>query len=471
LLKSRFTSLIVAVAILSVALGACRERTLISSSVSPSNDTAGVSTMELSCITHTYYDNSVITSTNLTDVAAYQAAGVVTDPFFGTMTGSTFFQVAPSEAGFTFTANLVADSAILVLPYGNLVYGDTSDQTATQSYQVFYMSDTLGYYSTYYAGDNKGIDQLHPLSDPYTVNVYHLKDSVYATGRNYSALHIPLKLVPFLTKLNPALAAGYSSTDPIVGFVNAFNGLCVRPTDTRTSSTAMPYFRLDGTADWQQAEVLVFYHDTAAPTVADSIAFSYATGSCAHFNNVTKSFSRYPVNNLIHSSQANDSIIALQNQPGPGIDVKIYGINSIPPGVVINKAQLQLTLLPNYTLANYAGPERVYPTGIGSGTYPAGTTAGLTYLLQDQLPVYSLSTYTMIDGGVHTDVHPNMLTYTIGLPREVISSIAAQNDTIHLHLNGTQDYYGAFRMVAAGGNYSNPAYRAKLIVVYSSLKH
>ena len=470
-MTSRFTSLFVAVAILSVIFSACRERTLISSAVSPSSDTAGVTTMELGCITHTYYDNSAITSTNLSEISSYQAVGQATDPFFGTMTGATFFQVAPSQSGFTFTANLVADSAILVLPYGNLVYGDTADRSATQSYQVFYMTDTLGYFTTYYASDNKGIDQLHPLSEPYTVNVYHLKDSVYATGRNHSALHIPLKLVPFLSRLNPALAAGYLSSDPTAGFVKAFNGLCVRPADTRNSSGALPYFVLNGSSDWQQAEVLVFYHDTAAPTVADSISFTYATGSCAHFNSVNKSFSRYPVNNLIHSPQANDSVVALQNQPGAGIDVKIYGINSIPPGVVINKAQLQLTLLPNYTLTDYAGPERVYPVGIGNGTYPAGTAAGLTYLLQDQLPVWSPSTFNIIDGAVHTDVHPNMFTYTVGLPREVISSIAAKNDTIHLHLNGTQDYYGAFRMIAAGGNYSNPAYRAKLIVVYSSLKH
>ena len=61
--------------------------------------------------------------------------------------------------------------------------------------------------------------------------------------------------------------------------------------------------------------------------------------------------------------------------------------------------------------------------------------------------------------------------YTINLPREVLNSIAAKNDTIHLHISGTQDYYGAFRMIAGGGTYVDTNYRPKLIVVYSKLNN
>ena len=50
-----------------------------------------------------------------------------------------------------------------------------------------------------------------------------------------------------------------------------------------------------------------------------------------------------------------------------------------------------------------------------------------------------------------------------------MASIFAKNDTIHLHINGTEDFYGAFHMVAGGGNYPDSNYRAKIKIVYSKL--
>ena len=77
-----------------------------------------------------------------------------------------------------------------------------------------------------------------------------------------------------------------------------------------------------------------------------------------------------------------------------------------------------------------------------------------------------------MDGFFHyfTYGSTTLSTYTINIPREVMTSIAANNDTLHLHISGTEDFYGAFKLVAAGGSYSNPLYQPKLIVVYSNLK-
>ena len=65
-------------------------------------------------------------------------------------------------------------------------------------------------------------------------------------------------------------------------------------------------------------------------------------------------------------------------------------------------------------------------------------------------------------------------TFTIDMPREFIASVAAGNDTLHYHISGTTDFYGAFHMVAGGGNYGAPGtsdtiYNAKVIIVYSKL--
>jgi hypothetical protein len=52
-----------------------------------------------------------------------------------------------------------------------------------------------------------------------------------------------------------------------------------------------------------------------------------------------------------------------------------------------------------------------------------------------------------------------------------MQAIAMKSDTIHLQINGTSDYYGAFHMVAGGGSYPDSNYRAKFKVVYSQLKN
>ena len=247
------------------------------------------------------------------------------------------------------------------------------------------------------------------------------------------------------------------------------------PANARQGTTAIPYFRLDGTNAYNQANLLVYYHDPATVPAQDTDyleQYYFAPSICSHFNSITRSYSRYPVNNLLHSTTVNDSIIAMQNQPGASLDVIIPGIKSLPVGV-INNAQLQIHLLPGYNLDTTLLPERMYPIGIGGSTYPSGVGTGTEYNLADRYPVTSLSPLAYMDGFFHV-LNVNGISqraYTINLPREVLNSIAAKNDTIHLHISGTQDYYGAFKMVAGGGTYADTNYRPKLIVVYSKLNN
>ena len=105
--------------------------------------------MSLKCITHTYFDDNVNTSTNISGISSNQAIGNLTDSFFGTSTAATYFQIAPENApSGIFDANATIDSIILIVPYSGFTDGDTTDVNATQTYQAFYVTDTLGYYST-----------------------------------------------------------------------------------------------------------------------------------------------------------------------------------------------------------------------------------------------------------------------------------------------------------------------------------
>ncbi len=473
----RFISLrviIVFIFIAAIAQTGCRENTLINSKVAPANNAVGVWDTALSCITHTYYDDTVITSTNIGGLSVFQGVGAISDPFFGTMTGATYFQVIPATFNSSQYDSTTIDSAFLFMPYSGFTYGDTTNQSLTQTYQVFYLNDSLGYNSNYYSFDSKAIDAVTPLSDPTTVNLYHLKDTFSVNGVYYTkGMRIPLKLTALMNRINPAQAILTTSTAPATDFINLFNGICVRVANPLQSATAFPYFKLDGTTMYDEATILVYHHHPSySPVDTMKEQYFFSTGTCAHFNNITKSYTHSPVSNLLHSTQANDSVIALQNQPGASIDIIIPGIKKIPAGV-INKAELQLTLLPAYNSNSFLFyPEKLYPLGIANGTYPAGIGAGLAYNIADRYPLTSLSPLGVLDGYIHTFTRRGITvqTFTIDLPREVMASIAAKNDTIHLHINGTQDFYGAFHMVAGGGSYSDTLYRPKLIVVYSKLK-
>jgi hypothetical protein len=177
---------------------------------------------------------------------------------------------------------------------------------------------------------------------------------------------------------------------------------------------------------------------------------------------------------LLNSKQPNDEIIALQNQPGASLDIVIPGIKSLPVGI-INQATLQFTMLPGneYNPPLFEAPQRLYPVGVGNGVYPAGVNAGVVYNVADRYPLYSLTPFNVLDGRMHTTTVGGITlnSFTINIPREVMTSISAKNDTLHLHISGTQDFYGAFHMVAGGGNYPDPLYRAKLNVVYSKLNN
>ena len=467
--------------LIAVALNSgCRESTLINSRVSPSNNAVGVYDTFLSCITHTYYTDTIVTSTNFGGIPIIQGVGTYSDPYFGTMVASTFFNVIPSDYS-TLDTTLI-DSAVLVLPYSGMTYGDTLTTTTSQTYQVFYMADTMSINSFYYAYNTKPIDAAHPLSAPTTINTYHLRDSfgINQLAANHAGLRIKLNLPVLYSHLLPAVGLLATSSNPNQDFLNAFNGICVQVADTRQISTAIPYFELDGIDQYSEAGIIIYNH-IVGTNILDTTFYPnyfFSTGFCGHFNSVVKSYSRFPVNSLFHSTQSNDEIIALQNQPGATIDVIIPGISKLPAGI-INKAELQLTLLPGY--GNKIGvngdsillaPERLNPTGVANTTYPTGVGAGLLYNIADLYPLYSSTPINVIDGTLYNPYPGTSLAkFTVNVPREVMASIAAKNDTIHLHLDGTQDYYGAFHMVAGGGSYPDSNYRAKLFVVYSKLKN
>lgn len=463
-----------------ITLVGCKENTLINSKISPSSNAIGVFDTSLNCITHTYYGDTSITSTNISGLSVYQVVGNYLDPFFGSMSGSTFFQVVPLDVNSTLLDSVIVDSVVMVLPYSGFTYGDTASQTATQTYQVFYMAEPIAYDSTYYSFTTKAVDATFPLSDPVTINVHALRDSFGYTvvPANYPGLRIKLKPNYINSLLKKAQQSLAGSTDPLNTFISKFNGICVRPADTRTNGAAIPYFQLDGSTIYSEAGLLVYYRNSTTDT-SHIEPYYFSQASCGHFNNIAQSYSHYPVNSLYTSRSANDDIIALQNLPGAAIDVVIPGISHLPTGIIC-KAELQLVVLPGYGNSYSIGsdsasliPQKIYPQGIGINNYPPGIISGLEYNLADYYPLGSTSPLGVLDGYVHpiTRNGTTVYAFTIDIPREVMASAKAGNDTLHMHVNGTFEYYAAYHLVAGGATYPDALYRPKLFVVYSKLSN
>ncbi len=382
----------------------CRENVLINSKVSPAINTIGVYSVNLNCITHTYYDDTTVTSTNFSGVPINQAVGTYTDPFFGTMAGATYFQVIQADPGAGIFDDAIIDSAILVLPYSGYTMGDLSNTTATQTYQAFYMTQPISHDSAYSSYETKGIDATYPLSDPVTINVHSLADSFNTNviASNYPGLRIKLKLPVFWNHVHTADSMAAGSSTFTKDFIKYFNGICVRAANTTKFGQVIPYFRLDGNNIYNQAGVLLYYH-TSTSDSARIESYYHDVNNCGHMNSISKSYSHAPVNALYQSNKANDDIIAIQNLPGAAVDIVVPGLKSIPKGIIA-KAELMFTVLNDYGNSvgtTYLGPEKLYPEGIGNGVYPAGTLLGLNYILSDYLPVTSTSPLSVLDGYHH----------------------------------------------------------------------
>ena len=451
----------------------CKENTLIDARVDPNHNNGLTYAMTFGTLTQTVEDDSVSTSLSIGGIAMYVAAGTIArsaDPYFGQTTAIPYFQVVPGSLGFNFSGYIV-DSAVLILPFSSsnpatgFIWGDTTDPSATQRFTV-YRSDSLFATSTDFYPSTP-IMATSAISDPVTVNINALRDSVNVDGGMQAPhLRIPLNstFINYITQGAASNFASYSS------FLNYFRGLYVLP-DTTSLGKALPYFRLDesGAGTSYSKAGIIFYYRNTQGTTDTTFNFYFNSSYCSHFNHFNRD--KQGVTPL------SGNVVQLQNQPGDAIDVKIYGLrkllitDSITHLVkvpIINKAELDISVVgtPNaHQDSLFSPPTLLYAEGIADSP-----TGSFTYFIADRYPITSLSALSILDGYPHYNASTNQTTYTLNIPREIQNAVIRGSDTVHLRINGTKDYYGAYRLVAGGGNYSDTARQLKLKVVYSKLK-
>lgn len=462
-MKHRFHNFIAAFwgMALFLSLTGCKEDTIIKAKVAPGVDGVNVIATSMPFNCKTVYDDSVITSKVISGLPVLAGVGNINDGFFGQTQWGVYLQVAPSAANFALPQN--CDSAVLVLPYSGFRWGDTTDATVTQSYQAYEVTDTMSVSATYYSKTVKNYNAT-PVGAASNVNISRLiKDSVKVAGLNRGP-HLRIKLTQdFINKMLSQAAGSTSNAD----YVSKVPGIYV--SSTTSNGRLVPFFYLDGSADYSRAGVIFYYHITSTdPDSVKSASFSFVTADCAHYNYIQRNYASAPANNYINKDV--DSILLVQNEPGAAIDIKIPNLGSLPVALV-NKAELVFTKISiandpeaDMTTGKYKlfEPARLFPYVIdASGATTDVLDAGGSLVTQSSLDFVDGSKRTITVNGM------DITQYVINIPREVQRAIVNKTDTLHLRINGTTTFPGAYRLVAGG---KRSMYQAALNITYSKLK-
>jgi hypothetical protein len=442
-LNQRIRNMVAILLVSTTAIGifACKESTILNNNLLASTDNINTVSFPdtLPVIARTIYDDSVVTSYNMSPV--YAGLGTVNDPFFGRTSAGIYLQLVPPSTSYNFPR--LPDSAVLILPYSSFSWGDTTSGNAAQKFTVYRVQEQMSLDKEYYSFNKLDVDRGQALGSASGVSIDQIK-----TG-DIPALRIRMSS-SFIQMMYDEVSRFSSHPD----FLDFFRGLYIEPDTNSAAANAIHYFRLDGTTNFNTAGILFFNGDSVTS------AFSFSTSSCAHFNWLSRKYT--PQVQQYFSSKASADTLLLQNEPGASLDIVIPDIQTIPNSL-INKAELVITLINDPGDALYAPPARIYPIGFDA-------VSGV-YSIADRLPLNSASPLEFIDGKKQTVlVGGKMLTrYSINFPRELQQAMSVGKNELNLRINGTQTFTGAYRLIAGGRNHENPDYRLKLNIVYSKI--
>lgn len=437
----------------------CRENTIINTNLTPSGDSLAIVGEPVAIVARTVY-SPFLTNTYTTGQKVIMGLGRINaDPEIGWMDASMYMQVVPGQSsGYALPANI--DSIVLVLPYSGFTYGDTSMSSTPMHYSAHYITEAFPRDAQYYNFSSKTYNTTALGTTTATVSYQTLKDSVTVGDQaNKVAPHVRIPLD--VNVLLPLLQnANYSS---FADFLGTFNGLYVRVQDNG-GNNCIPYFRLDDNASgnaYSRAGIVVYYHETAAPTVVLSNVLGFNPENCAFFNKIDYDQTAAQLDTA--------NFLYLQGRPGYSIEISTKDVKNLPNRIV-NKAELVITEV-TPTPQTYFEPEYLYPY------VPGLNTAGIDTLKLIEGAFYTSSTGTTASGlnfingkATKVTIGGNVYNrYTINVPREFQKALIEKKE-MTLRITGINGgYIGAFRL-KAGKDMSGSDFNIRLNVVYSGVE-
>jgi len=454
----------------SILFFSCKENTVIRTDVVPAIDNITVfGTDTLTLYTKTVLDDTVITNAYSTAFPVYVGAGAITnDPYFGKTISSFYFQVRPPQDNYSIDqSKFQVDSAVLILPYSGFAYGDTTNSAGSQTFTAYRMTESIYFDSIYYANSPAKSFEPTPIA---SATVYlpglikSFRDSVTVAGVK-RASHIRMRVSNEL--LNELLSkSGASEFANTSNFLSYFKGIFVK---SEMTGNTIPYFKLSGDDNFSRANILMYYHTkNTSGLITDTLTASFPFDPAAtqtktgFYSRVVRDYTGTPAQALFNSTAISDNSILIQNLPGAALDLRIPNVKNLPK-CIVNKAQLVITQISSPLDAMFAPPSRIYPEVIDEN--------GTRRLIADRNPITSSSPLFFIDGNLRSAIIGGQIVnqYVLNFPRELQNAIVEQRKELRLRVNGTQTFIGAYRVTAAGSQYSQPASRIKLNVVYTKL--
>lgn len=469
----RFTSLSLVSAIVAVSIlfSSCKENTVIRTDVVPAVDNISVfGTDTLTILTKTVQDDTVVSNAFTTSFPVYVGVGNISfDPYFGKTSSSFYFQVRPPQDNYTFDkTKYQIDSAVLILPYSGFAFGDTTNSAGTQTIKAFRMKEKIYLDSIYYTYSPAKNVESTPFASANVVIADLIKsyrDSTIVAGKKRPS-HVRLRVNDALMNelIDKTGASEYTNT---ANFLNFFNGIYISA--EAGSGNTIPYFRLTGDDIYRKAGILMYYHSkNSSGLITDTLIASYPFDPTASqtktgfFSRVTRDYSGTPVKELFSSTANSDNTFAIQNLPGAAVELRIPYAKNLPK-CIVNKAELVITQISSPLETMFQVPTRIYPEVMDE--------FGNRLVIADRLPLSSNAALFFIDGNLRSALVDGKIVnqYVLNFPRELQNAIVEQRKELKLRINGTETFLGAYRLTAAGSNYSQPAYRIKLNVVYTKL--
>jgi hypothetical protein len=95
---------------------------------------------------------------------------------------------------------------------------------------------------------------------------------------------------------------------------------------------------------------------------------------------------------------------------------------------------------------------------------------GAVYTIADRYPTSSNEPLNFIDGTRRVAYVNNqkVYQYILNIPREIQSAILKKRNFVHLRLNGTVSFPGAYRLKAGGNKHSSS--KIKLNIIYTKIQ-
>ena len=346
-----------------LAFTACKHDDTIGTSIIPENNVPQLGYTESftpKCIT--------VTEDSLrSDELPNAIVGICEDISFGKAINSFSFQLELPSNELNFGTNPILDSAVLRLSYENS-YGDIDDNNGLKII-VHELEDRLYKDSVYYS--NKPVSFKASELGEANLNGINMEDSVLVNGVN-KAPHLRIKLDSSLGQGILNKSGGAELTDN-ESFFDYFNGFHIRA-DT-TQGNAMVYFKLNNII----TGLHLYYHNDDSSGM--EIEFKVDNEAATHgsfYHNFSGSESENALNNpdLVNG----DSLLYLQSNAGLKAKLDLGGLDSLK-NIIVNKAELVLTIDDSYVNNSFGLPERLICLSIDS--------LGANDYISDQFEAYA----------------------------------------------------------------------------------